>query len=102
MAKKITKVSDIKNHFGKIEHIEPIKSKKTKATFAIEFWSSKTKVYEDMYIFKQTHKLVVGQWVRIITNDKGFMRPGRVPTKAELKKLNAEVVDVANDFDHLV
>ena len=101
MAKKITKTSDIKNHFGKISSIEPINNKGMKATFIIEFWSSKTKVWEDMFIFKKTHKLVVGQWVRIITNDKGYMRPGRVPTKAELKKLNAEVVDVANDFDHL-
>ena len=98
---KITKASDVKHHYGKIDSIEPIKNKGTKATFVIYFWNSRTKCEVEMLIFKKTHKYTAGQWVRIITNDKGYMKPGGIPTKDELKKLNQELIDVANDFDHL-
>tara|TARA_R110002012_G_scaffold246425_1_gene421983 strand:+ start:34 stop:333 length:300 start_codon:yes stop_codon:yes gene_type:complete len=95
------KKKDAKHHYGEVLSIEPIPSKKTKATFAIEFRCSRTKCEDSMLIFKKTHKYVVGQFIRIITDKNGYLKPSGIPTEKELKKFNLELEKVVNTYDHL-
>tara|TARA_B110000858_G_scaffold113593_1_gene129877 strand:+ start:329 stop:631 length:303 start_codon:yes stop_codon:yes gene_type:complete len=90
-----------KHHYGKILSIEPVPSKKTKATFAIEFRCSRTKCEDSMLIFKKTHNYVVDQFVRIITDKNGYLKPSGIPTAKELKEFNIDLEKVVDTYDHL-
>lgn len=90
-----------KHHYGKVLSIEPVPSKKTKVTFVIHFRCSRTKCEDSLLIFKKTHSYKVNQFIRVITDTKGYMKPSGIPTEKELKEFNSDLEKVVNTYDHL-
>ena len=44
---------------------------------------------------------VVDQFVRIITDKNGYLKPSGIPTAKELKEFNIDLEKVVNTYDHL-